>query len=358
MPHRLLALFVVVGGCATTPKLNSTAQPEVTLPITAVRYDAGATGGAGTMETSGAQARRDWSALRQAGFQELVIHPVSAAHLHELAGVAREVGLTPVLVDRDIDIFVRTGALPMGCNDLSELIARAVVRIGSSSGRRLTACRSPRTPQGKSRAREVAAALRANGVLLMPVGNEPVGWEGPAVAVIGSSLCDETSEDDSYVERWLGEYHRAIAGGLTEGILFDAGRALATSLSEPGAGKGAAERAGLAALMDRVRSWGPLLLGCAVKEVRGMTDAPTGVRVVLLTGSRRRAVFVWNASPYSISRGDVTVPVAALSGGIGRLVQWPAEPGFPAGRVVDARDGVLRIPVELRAGDADLYEAF
>jgi hypothetical protein len=335
---------------------NSWTHSSVALPVMAVRYDATAYGGSSDCEPMKEEVRRDWTALKQAGFNCLVIHPVSGSHQRGLIESSRQLGFTPVVVDREVDIYVRTGVFPGGCVDLSTLVTRVVGRAGSTTGPWITACHAPRTPQGRVRATELAAALRARGGYILPVSHESVGLDGPGVAFIGSHPCEAASTEDSCVARWLGEYHGAVIEGRTDGILFDGGLELAAALTSTGSDSGVAERAGVAELMHRVRSWGPLLTGSIVTPVAG--SAPKDVKAATVHGSRRRGVLVWNASADSYARGEVSVPVREWSGTIRRLVQWSGEPGQPAGRIVDVRNGVLRIPVELRPGDAELYEAF
>jgi len=164
------------------------------------------------------------------------------------------------------------------------------------------------------------------------------------------------------MEQILMQFHAGLAAGLTSGLVIDDRRALPgepPGLFDSSVPLTAAKSAALRAVMTRALRWGRRLFGAAARPMgSALPDGEGAVTLTLLTQGKRQYALVVNTSREAFFRGDVSVPQPLEGVTFRRAVEVPASAAQLAGRVVDAREGKLPLAVDLRPGDAALFELF
>ncbi len=157
----------------------------------------------------------------------------------------------------------------------------------------------------------------------------------------------------------LRAFHRALAEGHTAGLVVDGlhpipgdpPTALDPSRSHP-----PDEASALRMLFIRARTWGRRIAGCVAVPLESPKGL-AGVRTVLLRADPRQYLLLWNASDRFV-RGEHRLGGDAGGRSWVRAVEVPPDPAAPPGRVVIAEEGVLTFRLDLRPGDAALFELF
>jgi hypothetical protein len=166
---------------------------------------------------------------------------------------------------------------------------------------------------------------------------------------------------ETSVHDWLGLYHAGLAAGFTHGLILDAYIPLPDGRGGVAAKDGAlpvAHSAAVKRIVARARRWGPLLHGLRPEALSGAHAYDEDVDVVAFCHGLRRLVLIRNVSATRFIRSHVVLPDGIAGRPVDRVVEVPAEPDAVGGRVVPARRGTIRVPIDLGPGGARLYEAF
>jgi len=159
----------------------------------------------------------------------------------------------------------------------------------------------------------------------------------------------------------LVQYVGAVARGQTDALIVDRferppgdppGLARLGTFPEPSASTG------IRSLLARAEAWGARLHRAEAGFVVDDSVRDLGLALVLLTRGERRYALVRNTSVQEFVRATVDVPVLQLGGPIRRLVEvrpWSDE--LP-GAVISVVGDRVTFPVNLRPGDAALFEVF
>lgn len=181
-------------------------------------------------------------------------------------------------------------------------------------------------------------------------GNQSTG----ALAVIDVGLV-WSGPPSTAGQRLLHAYHRELLSGRTDGILLDR---FARLPQDPTAENELGPRAAVAELLARAKRWGPHLVGARF-EAREVVETSTGsVDLVRLSRGRRRFLFLANPSEDRFIRGEATLGLEPRMRSIQRLVELLTSGTQPAGQVLRASGGAVRVPLSLAPGDALLFELF
>ncbi len=163
------------------------------------------------------------------------------------------------------------------------------------------------------------------------------------------------------MEAWLRQYHQGLIDGRLAGLVFDRYRRI------PGDGPGIITQGGppdparLAAVKElaaRARLWGPRLTGATPGPLRLGASADADLSVTAFDHGRRLYVLVFNRSADRYTRSEVVLPELINGASPSRAVEVPASMSNPVGRVVNPHRGRIGLPVDLRPGDAVLFEIF
>jgi hypothetical protein len=182
---------------------------------------------------------------------------------------------------------------------------------------------------------------------------------GAAMVLDCVQFADE--EVPEAASRWLRQYHEGLAAGLTGGLIVEGFRVV------PGRWRGLIERqerlamdraTALRRITTRAQHWGPLLRRLRPTDVQPLGPVSDTLKVVLFSGTKRRFVLLLNSSDTRFIRGVVDLPSELDSKPINRAVLVPPDPNEIAGQVVQPRTQRLTLRMDLRPGDAALWELF
>lgn len=350
--HLLSCAVIAVGacGCETAPRAG------VDRYLIAVRYDIEPVLTQHGYERGMETVRGDLAAAAELGFNCVVFRHAGDDDFRTLLDAAAEVGLNVALTPRACTYFVRTGAGGRGgsaqlARELSDSIAAhpaftALVVDGGGSD------------DAKMRGEWLVEAFERRGIPCVTWGTSQGNGGLNTIRVAG----DEGDGGRFLMEQLLVQFHAGLAAGLTSGLVIDDRHALPgepPGLFDSSVPISAAKSAALRAVMTRAVRWGRRLFGAAAKPVgSALPDDASEVTLTLLTQGHRRYALVVSTSRASFFRGDVAVPHTLDGVVYHRAVEVPSSAAQLAGRVVDARDGKLPLAVDLRPGDAALFELF
>lgn len=174
--------------------------------------------------------------------------------------------------------------------------------------------------------------------------------------------CQRHGPDElSTVRTWLLDYHMALIGGRTAGVLFHPyrpGSGSAGGIVQADQPPSAPRAAMIKQIALRARHWHSFLDGLDEPpiELTDLGDAP--VRAAILFGGNRSCLMIVNPSIDRFVRGKIEIPTDVTNPPTTRAVQAPAADQSPVGAVIEAVGTRLSIPLELAPGDAALYELF
>ena len=302
---------------------------------------------------------KDFKAIADLGFGGVALHHVEDGDRETLLDLAEEVGLKAAIPDRRFDRFVVTGGLPPQCRDEDDLlheplrgapdpIARHpafhgyVVEVGrgSSAGKRSRWLCAQLVRRGTS-----CISLKGNDDTPMAIIDGRVVREGPP---------------GTAVERLLAKYHAALCVGQTGGVIVDRFMRLPgdpPGLTSPDEPLLSAHSSAIVALIQRARCWGPRLSALSTSPLFSATNS-TWLTVTAFGQGARRYALVFNTSEERFAREEVRLPASILDRTVLRAVEVPPSTDRGAGRVIHAQHGQLALPIELRPGDAALFEVF
>jgi len=337
-----------MSGCATAP-----ARPADRY-LVALRYDVEPVLAEHGPEPGMDIVRHDLARAAELGFNCVLLGHVDERDVAGLLDAAAEVGLSLAVPSRSGAYFVRTGCGgngPAGRTNLAGAMPRAVTAHAAFAAMVVERGADEESAQ---RSRRLAATLERRGVACAVWGRKDQ-TEGLATIRVGDAGASDT-------QGWLAQFHAGLAAGLTDGVVIDRYRAT------PGDPPGLASRDGsisparvaaLGEVLTRGLRWGRRLIRARAAPISQTPPPAEGdVMLVLLSQGRRSYVLVFNPATEGYLRREVGMPETVPGGRFHRAVEVPPSASRLAGRVVDARAGQLLLPVDLRPGDAALFELF
>ncbi len=373
-----LNLLTLLGGCAVP--LSSQARDEY---ILAARYDMGVKHS--TVTNRSMEIQRNLHQLKTLGFNTVLFDYLEDAQRSGSLDAAAQVGLRAYLTDRDLHYYLLTGKL-RDASSLDTLITTKLKPLAAHSSFAGVAMLSG---YSKERASAVTAALKSAGISCLTPGQS--GYlltNGPTVAWIDAS--DLAGLPSFQIERLLLELNSELYAGWNDGLVIDFAleSKIAESPPDPFEGKGRGEvndvqqllpseaeselapqeilpasnvRSRIFAvesLLRRANLWGARLKGFerVVIPLDGMTRDPALV-TALFVRDARRYLFLFNQSSQSV-RGPNGFPATLSGKPVVRAVGIPATADRVAGDVFVAHGTELSVNVNLRPGDAALFELF
>jgi len=297
----------------------------------------------------------DYKAIAGLGFRGIVLYHVEDDEPRTLLDLADEVGLKAAIPDRSFNKFVMNGELPPLCRDVDDLLHEApdeIVRHPALHGYILE---GGRDAAARERSQKLCAQLIRNGTTCFLQGDD----EGVPLVIIDARIIRE-GPPGTALERLLAEYHSALCSGKTGGVIVDRFTRRPgdppglTSADEPLL---PAHHSALSAMIQRARCWGPKLSALPMSSLISTTDS-SWLTVTLFGQEARRYVLVFNTSSERFAREEVRLSASILNRPVLRAVEVPPSMDRGAGRVIHVQRGQLPLPVELRPGDAALFEIF
>lgn len=305
--------------------------------------------------------RNDWARLKELGFNAVVLLQAEVADQAVLKGLAKEKQFLFSGKDRELELYVRAGALPIGCENANRLASRIADRSKGEGNQTLLICAPPRTPPAKERSKALQDALSEFGIEVIWGGVESGVVDSANLSVVHAKAAETESAAVSYLERWLGDYHRGLASGKTIGVVFDGAQfipGLSTVTGSISEGESRARLAGLTELHNRQVAWGDLIHGGEVSPIASPPGGTSHIHLASLKCKGRRFLLAVNDSDANFIRQEITLNGTMDGIQTQRLVEVPGTLSIPAGRIIDAHDGLIRLDVDLRPGDAQLFEVF
>jgi len=366
----MCCLGLFSGGCAIAPAARPARY------WIAARYDVEPKLSEGGLSGNNGVISNDFKAIAGLGFSSVVLNHVEDGDRRRLLELADEVGLKAAIPDRRFDRFVVTGGLPPQCRDenpgapgLRE--ARHVaegIRSSPNCSRavRLTdivrhsafhgyVVEGGRGSAARERSRKLCAQLVRNGTPCISLGDN----DDTPLAIIDARAVRE-GPPGTALERLLAKYHAALCAGQTGGVIVDRFMRLPgdpPGLTSPDEPLLPAHSSAIAALIQRARCWGPRLSALSASSLISATDS-SWLTVTAFGRGARRYVLVFNTSEERFAREEVRLPALILDQAVLRAVEVPPSTDLGAGRVIHAQRGQLILSIELRPGDAALFEVF
>ena len=202
----------------------------------------------------------------------------------------------------------------------------------------------------------------------LPAADGPAPMHGDALR---PAIVEVLPGDFEIVPLWqsiLGQYHRSLLDGQTDGLVVRGADAYFGGEAQAAPSQAPAVRAALAEACTRVNRWGALLSSSRLISTRPV-DAEGDVRSAVFETSSRanfarpgdeptraaRFVLIANLSDGFIRHEEVQVESDGI---FERAVEVPSSIERPPGRIIPAHGVRFTVPIELRAGDALLFELF
>ncbi len=357
-----VVLIPTTGGCAASRSAPTRDPYRI-----AVRYDVEPRFVGSNHEAALEAVGRDFGRIAELGFDTVVLLHAEDGDRLTLLNLAADAGLKASVPDRQIEHYTTTGALPDGCPGLPALIRalpRSLVRHPACHGITLVSPRGQAAADRIAKLQNRAQERTLNLILLGADPPDPVEAEvnpvGTGVILVDSGT-GRIDPEASPLEPWLAQYHAALGAGRTGDLVLDryrkppgdpAGVVAATGRVGP------AEAAAIDALTSRARHWGPRLHGLTAHPIPDARINGADLRITGFSRGQRRYVLVSNPATDSYAHGEVTLPDTIRGEQATRAVEVPVSGDLPAGRVVNARRGLITLDLSLRPGDAVLFETF
>lgn len=346
----LWGVGLLCGGCASIPEAGRTDF------WIAARYDVEPKLIEGGLSPNENAIRNDFKAIAELGFGGVVLHHVEDGDRRTLLDLAAEAGLKAAVPDRKFDRFVVTGRLPPSCREEDDLFREApdeVIRHPAFNG---YVVEDGRGPAARERSRKLRAQLTRRGA----IGSLPGVYDDAPPAIIHAEAVRQDPPGTA-IERLLAEYHTALSEGRTGGVIVDRFARLPgdpPGLTSPDDPLLPAYSSAVAALIQRARCWGPRLNGLPAAALDIEETKSSSLAVTALSRDARRYLLLFNTSKDRFARSEVRLPATILDRTVLRAVEVPPSTDRGAGRVIHSQHGQLIFPIELRPGDAMLFELF
>ncbi len=350
------SLSLWAAGCTTTPGRGN-AKYRI-----AVRYDIEPLWIGASEAALFNRISADLKRLEELGFDTVVFAHLEDDRRMDVLEIAARRGMDGIVSSRALDRFIQSGRLPQGYGDLNKLIVAEVRAISNQTGfAGLALNHVSLSIDGMERLARVATSLKAQGIscVVIAPGHDASGSWDSYGNVSAGELVDTAKRSPS--ERSLATYHAELASGGTDGLIVD--RFARTPGDLPGLEvidehPSAAKRAAVRGLIQRARQWGPKLQGFRRKSINEADSGAMGVSLTAFVRDRRRFVLVCNPLSDRYARGSITLSASIHGEAVRRLVEVPATPDRVVGEIFEAQRGSVAISVDLRPGDAELFEVF
>lgn len=328
---------------------------RVAAPVSVPRYplimsydlDAVAMGSVGT--ASFATLRDDARRIRELGFDTLLFRR-AFAHADAARDIAVECGLTPAMNDIRADRWLAGFDAVAGRNRSAGDIANELA-AGAVDG--LLVLEPRRSPAREERCHALAAELRDRGIAFVEIGTPGTTTGSPAAVLVRWANSSRPP-----LESWLAQFHQGLSLGQTGGLVFREYRRPGDDVSlldPPDSIDARARRAALGELVARAAAWGPRVAGLQAMPVT-CRQAPPDVAVTALGAQRCRYVLVRNRAADRFARGDVAISATFEGVTMRRAVEVAASASAAPGQVIENVNDELRLTVDLRPGEARLFE--
>ena len=341
---------LLAGGCANAPKARSTDY------LIALRYDVEPRLIGGNLSQKVSAVRSDFKTVSDLGFNGVVLFHAEDRDRGALLDLAGEVGLRAAVPDRRFERFVVTGEWPTGCRSVGDLTSNPPDPIVHHPAFHSYVVECGRGRSARERSRRLRLELLRKGTPYLSLEGE----EETRPAVIDSRTVRD-GPPGAAIERLLTQYHEALCAGQTGGVIVDRFMRVPgdpPGLTSPDDPLLPAHTAAIAELVQRARCWGPRLRGLSAAPLDAAATGSSRLTTTVFGHGARRHVLVFNRSADRFAREEVRLPASVLGASVQRAVEVPPSSARGAGRVVQAQRGQLTLPVELRPGDAALFEVF
>jgi len=353
------AILVLSTACATSPL----ATPG-TYPV-AMRYDVEPE----FIDTTSAAAfntiERDLQAIARMGFDHVLLHHVDDRDRSALLALADTCGLAAALPDRALTHYVKTGALSPDRGNIKSLVRSIPRSLTDNRAFWALAVDSGGNSETRQRCQAVCKALQDHNIRCIPIDTgqsvaEEAGGDTKHPVIITARL-DTLRPKESLSQHWFFELHRGFSASFVGGLVVDRYRGAASGERSLVIGDEPPSVAVLAAIdgvTSRARHWGPKLQGMRACSVPLTGDEPEDLLATVFVRERRRYVLVFNRSTTDYFRESVVLPGEIGGASARRAVEVPPTTDRVPGRVFDASQGRLSVMVDLRPGEAALFEVF
>ena len=387
---------MAAGGAGCTPTTTPGVAHGVkrVVPV-AIRYRLHA----GPRDAMDGRMSVDFAAIRGLGFDTILVDSVDDERRSTVVAAAGDAELACILGHRATDRYIRSGQLPPDIETVEALVRKGLKAIDDPNPLSMHRLVDAPAPSMMQRLREVQTVLgrqdpgRSTFVLLGDTNwihtnqLEPCtlamdgGSLGAAVAPNprsarlaseGEDHADIATADGEHrklviiqsaatpdrphgpsVEEWRLRYHRGLAAGLTDGVLFSAYRGSTRDRRGLRGASGElplARRAALKALTARAARWSALLTGSQVLPVGGIQFATSAASAALFIKGQRRFLLIYNPHADRFVRDTVHVPRQLAGVRLRRAVDVDTLKRYPIRR---AR---LSLAVHLKPAGAMLLE--
>lgn len=333
----VISLPLLSIGCTSPRALREKIQPLQTFPVIAVRYhvplfyvaherkhDSGG-------ESDLHDIRDDFNVIKNLGFHTVLIHHTANEKHSPIEKIARQTGL-------NLD-FVSRRVVDQPANNFNQ---------------------SNQKDYGK--VTDHANWLGSSTHTSEPVLRQSIGQTTNfTVKNHGSLAFIDMQKRDSDLHyststQILSQYHRSLMAGNVDGIVVENVPGLHSSpgFDEP---LQASDRTAISGLISRAKIWGDALYGLYARPLQP-TQPREDVDVTVFFRGRRQYLCIFNRQTSRYARGRVVFDMNDFVYPPERAVEIPATHEKLLGRVVHSREGTLSFSIELRPGDAVLYELF
>ena len=219
--------------------------------------------------------------------------------------------------------------------------------------------------KARQRCQEVCKALQDRNIRSIPIDTgrdaiEGADWD-PQYPVVITTKPDTLRPEESLSQHWFFELHRGLSASLAGGLVVDRYRGAACGERSLVIGDKPPSVAVLAAIdgvTSRARHWGPKLQGMRTCSIPLSADESGNLIATVFMKERRRYVLLFNRSTTDYFRERVVLPGEIGEAPARRAVEVPPTTDRVPGRVFDASQGRLPVMVDLRPGEAALFEVF
>jgi hypothetical protein len=304
--------------------------------------------------------RRDFRRIAQLGSSEVVLRHMDDADRKLVLNLAQEAGLRAIVPLRSFDYYARTGRLPDGCRNETNLVRSLPADITGHPGFAAVVVTCPPGHNARRRCTALMDLLAKRALPGVTIADRDVEARDTDLAMIDAAALAADLQA-SVLEHWLAQYHEALIQGRTAGVVLGRYRRPADDprgLGTAGEAPKSADLAAIKELATRARHWGTYLRGARPEAIVPAAGETEGLSLATLIHGKRRLVLVFNESTEHYARKSVALPGIIGGKEIVRAVEVPPNPSAPAGQVIPAHRGRVTLPVALRPGDAALFEIF
>ncbi len=282
------------------------------------------------------------------GFTEVKVHYLLDSERERLLDTAANLGIRASVPDQKLQDYINLGLL--GSSTFQTNLPKPIAEHPSFAG---VVLHPGMGIEADARFEKIRNALVRQGI--------PIA-EPTRIGELKSAGNPNGDRKRPAAQVWLHRFHQALAAGATAGFTFDRYKTISGEKGGFVVGDRApntADEAGLEAVCRRAKHWGRRVAGASCSELTPLSaPASEAFEVKLFSRGARRFVLLFNSSENAYIRGEVILPDKLAQPSIRRAVEIPKTPDRTLGKVY--RTGVqgLSITIDIRPGDAMLFELF